>query len=128
MRLSRNLILYPTAAYSFPSIRVKFRNTALNRSARQTNQSIKMGNFRDVNRNGMKNPASELESSVALEARPSALKTVYLSIVPVTGSSWRLNFASSWRAGAKFSRFFKRLFDNFPARSQIVILSEVGEN
>jgi hypothetical protein len=36
-----------------------------------------MGNFRDVNRNGMKNPASEGETSVALEAKPSAPKPVY---------------------------------------------------
>jgi len=31
---------------------------------------------RDVNRNGMKNPASEVETTVALEARPSALKWI----------------------------------------------------
>src|ERR1700746_1614037 len=42
--------------------------------------------------------------------------------------SQRLNFGSSRRARAKFPSLFKRFFDNFPARSQIVILSEVGEN
>ena len=37
-------------------------------STLQTKQSIKMKNFRDVNQNGIKNPASEVETSVALGA------------------------------------------------------------
>ena len=53
-------------------------DVGLNCTTLQTNQSMKLGNFRDVNRNGVKNPASEVETNVALEVRPSALKAVHL--------------------------------------------------
>src|SRR6266704_846901 len=43
-------------------------------------------------------------------------------------SSWRLSSGSSRSAAAEFSRLLKHLFDNFPARRQIIILGEVGEN
>src|SRR5438093_13291146 len=65
-----------------------FTNSALSSTAKrfspttlQTNHCINKENFRDVNRNGMKNLASEVETSVALGARPSALKTVYLLLL-----------------------------------------------
>jgi hypothetical protein len=37
--------------------------------------------FRLITEMELKNPASEVESSVALEARPSALKTVYPAVL-----------------------------------------------
>jgi hypothetical protein len=59
-------------------LRIERLAVRLNCKTLQTNQSIKMRNSRDVNRDGMKNPASDVETSVALEAKPSAPKTVYL--------------------------------------------------
>jgi hypothetical protein len=43
-------------------------------------------------------------------------------------SSGRLHSGNSRSAAVEFSRLFKHLFDNYPTRSQIVILGEVGEN
>ena len=51
---------------------------ALYRLYKSGSSANKDGKFFDVHRNGMKNPASEVGISVALESRPSAVKLVYL--------------------------------------------------